>query len=122
MSPTRFWREGLGGQAMRGAALLVGAGLLLLAGAFSVAANDLDFATWLRDFKVEARQHGISQRTLNTALDQVTPLPHVIELDHRQPEFTLTFDEYVARVVSDARVDRGRELLDEYQGLLSRVG
>ena len=122
MSPTRFWREGLGGQAMRGAALLVGAGLLLLAGAFSVAANDLDFATWLRDFKLEARQRGISQRTLNTALDQVTPLPHVIELDHRQPEFTLTFDEYVARVVSDARVDRGRELLDEYQGLLSRVG
>ena len=100
---------------------LVAAVILVLSWTASAFANDLDFSTWLRDFKLEARQNGISSRTLTTALDHVTPLAHVIELDHKQPEFTLTFDEYVARVVSDARVERGRELRAQYRPILDRV-
>lgn len=48
-------------------------------------------------------------------------MPDVIELDRNQPEFTLTFDEYVTRVVPDSRVERGRSLLAEHADLLERV-
>jgi len=107
--------------AWRRAAALALACVLLLAGSARAFANDVDFSAWLRDFKQEARQHGISQRTLSAALDHVTPLPHVIELDRKQPEFNLTFEEYLARVVSETRVEQGRELLGQYQPILERV-
>ena len=44
---------------------------------------------------------------LEAALGDVEPLERVIELDRSQPEFTLTFDEYLARVVPLARVEKG---------------
>ncbi|MFI4987850.1 MAG: lytic transglycosylase domain-containing protein [Alphaproteobacteria bacterium] len=120
MTLKHIWRAAFGRAWLRTVAL-AGAMLLASAGSLPVAANDLDFASWLRDFKAEARTRGISQRTLDAALNQVTLLPRVIELDRKQPEFTLTFDEYVSRVVSPSRVDRGRELLAQRQALLARV-
>ena len=53
-----------------------------------------DFASWLRDLRAEAVRKGISQATLDTALSQIKPIPRVIELDRKQPEFTLTFAQY----------------------------
>jgi membrane-bound lytic murein transglycosylase B len=45
----------------------------------------------------------------------------VIELDHRQPEFTLSFADYIAHVVPESRVEHGRDLLKENQELLAKV-
>ena len=117
----RLLPSGARAWARRCAAMLVAATGVVVSASAAVAASDADFAAWLREFKIEARQHGISQHTLTAALDHVTPLPHVIELDRKQPEFTLTFEEYVARVVSDARVEQGRTLKTQYQAILARV-
>jgi membrane-bound lytic murein transglycosylase B len=46
----------------------------------------------------------------------------VIELDRHQPEFTMTWPQYRARIVSDARVARGRPLYGQYRGLIGQVG
>ena len=106
------------------------AGLLVLAGLLAVSltipfasglAATQSFETWLGDLRTEARGKGISDRTLDAAFAGVAPIPRVIELDRRQPEFTLTFEQYLSRVVPQQRVDRGRRLLREHADLLERV-
>jgi len=81
-----------------------------------------DFSTWLEALRVEARQRGIRPETLEAALAGVQPLPRVIELDRRQPEFTLTLEEYLKRVVPETRVERGKQLLNEHHTLLATIG
>lgn len=84
-------------------------------------ANTMDFQTWLKGLRKEAQTKGISARTLDLALADVAPIPKVLELDRHQPEFTLTFDEYIAKVVNAARIQTGRERLAEHRGLLERI-
>jgi len=80
-----------------------------------------DFDVWLVALRAEAADKGIRPETLNAALDGVTLLERVIELDRSQPEFTLTFQDYMARVVPSSRVERGRKKLRENHDLLQAV-
>ncbi len=95
------------------------AGLLMTANA--ALAADKPFAAWLDELRQEAAQRGISNATLQAALTGIELLPRVLELDRRQPELTLTFTQYLARVVPGARVERGRERLRESQALLDDI-
>lgn len=79
------------------------------------------FAEWLADFRREAVARGYSAPTLQSALDGLEPIPRVIELDRSQPEFTLTFKEYLAGAGSDDRIARGRKLLAKHRSMLNRV-
>jgi membrane-bound lytic murein transglycosylase B len=79
------------------------------------------FADWLADFEQEALADGISQTTLDQAFRNVAPIPRVIELDHRQPEVKLSFDDYIARIVSDARVGAAQRHLIVDHALLQQV-
>ncbi len=79
------------------------------------------FDDWLAEFRAEARAAGVSERTLERALAGVAPIPRVIELDRRQPEGTMTFVQYRERVINNARIQKGRRLLEEHRALLSRV-
>ena len=87
-----------------------------------LAANPQDFPTWLDELKREAHGKGISQRTLDDSLDNIHPLDRVLELDRKQPEFTLTFRDYLTRVVNDVRVEKGKRLLEEHRHLLDEIG
>ena len=80
-----------------------------------------DFDQWLRELRAEARTKGINDAVLDDALKGVKPIPKVIELDRKQPEFTLTWSEYLGRVVNDTRVERGRALAGEHARLLAGV-
>jgi membrane-bound lytic murein transglycosylase B len=80
-----------------------------------------DFASWLRGFRREAMAAGIRPATLDAAFDGVQPIPRVIELDHKQPETTLTFDQYIERVVNQQRRDTARQRLAENRALLDEV-
>ncbi len=110
-------------------------GALLCAWGFGVAANAQEatappkpavmehtsFEQWLDDFKAEARAKGISSETLASAFQDVTPLARVLELDQRQPEFTLTLGRYLKSAITEQRVDQGRKLLAKHGGLLQEV-
>jgi membrane-bound lytic murein transglycosylase B len=85
-------------------------------------AADTDFATWLAAFKAEAVQQGISPKTVEAAFVGVEPIQHVIELDHRQPETTITFATYIERVVTAKRVEAGRQHLADNRALLDEIG
>ncbi|MGE5840404.1 MAG: lytic murein transglycosylase, partial [Deltaproteobacteria bacterium] len=87
----------------------------------SQAQKKKSFEAWLADFKSEAAAKGISQATLQSALSKVHYLPKVIELQKNQPEFKFTVEEYLARVASEARVMRGREVLAEHRLLLQKM-
>lgn len=103
---------------MAAAAMGLGAAV---GGSRSAWANDQEFSAWLRDLRREAGEKGISGATLDAALGDIQPLSRVIELDRRQPEFTLTFEEYLGRTVSQGRIDKGRGLYAQHRDLLRAV-
>jgi membrane-bound lytic murein transglycosylase B len=80
-----------------------------------------DFSAFLAGLRRDARRAGIAPSVLDRALVGLRPNPRVIELDRHQPEFTLTWEQYRSRIVSDARIARGRELLVQHRALLDRV-
>ena len=86
----------------------------------SLAAPD-SFSTLIAGVKAEARRAGIRQATLDRAFTGVRANQKIIELDHHQPEFTLTWQQYRDRIVSDARIARGRELYARNRALLAAV-
>ena len=79
------------------------------------------FAVWLEELRAEALEQGISAATLDVALAGVKPIPRVIELDRSQPEGTLTFKQYMDRVVPNSRVAKGRAMLKENAAALGAV-
>jgi membrane-bound lytic murein transglycosylase B len=93
---------------------------VLAAPAAHAAEND-GFRKFLAGLRKDARRAGVSDSTLDRAFANIAPNPRVIELDRHQPEFVLTWDQYRARLVSDARVARGRVLLMQHRALLARV-
>ncbi len=79
------------------------------------------FDIWLKDLKTEALQGGVSQQVLDEALDGVTLNPRVIELDRRQPEFSMTFERYIKTRLSETRINKGREKVAANHTLLNDV-
>ena len=92
---------------------------LALAGAPAGAATGFD--AWLEGVRKEARERGLKEATIVSALSDIRPIARVVELDRKQPEFKLTLDQYLTRVVSKARVEKGRARLAEHRGLLRKV-
>jgi membrane-bound lytic murein transglycosylase B len=87
-----------------------------------VVAQTVDIADWLEALKAEVIEKEIRVSTFERALSNFKPIQRVIDLDRRQPEFTLTFDQYLRRVVPKQRVNRGRKKLTQHRKLLSQVG
>ncbi len=79
------------------------------------------FDAFLAGVRTEARAHGIAATTLDHALRGLRPNQKVIDLDHHQPEFQLTWDQYRSRIVSDARVQRGREFYAANRAVMGKV-
>jgi membrane-bound lytic murein transglycosylase B len=93
----------------------------LLFCATSASAQSTDFATWLQAMRQDALSQGISGDTFDKAIAGVQPIPRVIELDHKQPELTLTFQEYIDRVVPQTRRDAARQHYLDNRALLEEV-
>ena len=84
--------------------------------------SNVPFAIWLKELRAEAASRGVRAATIEEALRGVKLIPRVIELDRRQPEFTLTFRQYMDRVVPESRVKKGRQRLSENRELLEGIG
>ena len=84
-------------------------------------ASEEPFHIWLRDFKEEAKKEGISSKVLSEAFQGVRPSDEVLRLDRTQPEHTITFSQYLDKVVSDSRIDSGQENLSNHKHLLHTI-
>jgi len=88
----------------------------------SAASANASFEQWVRQLRPQATAQGVSAATFDAAFAGLKPVPRVIELYERQPEVKLSFDQYLARVVPQSRIDRGRQLLKENKALLEQIG
>ena len=94
--------------------------LLTLSVVRPLAASEMapPFSQWLEGVRTEAEAAGIAPGFLKSVFAGLRPIKRVIELDRRQPEFTLTFWNYLGKAVSPLRVRRGREMLAKHDALL----
>lgn len=90
--------------------------------ALPLTAGAAEFDTWLKDLRAEAQGRGITTATLDGALNGISLIPRVVELDRKQPEFTLTYTQYRDRVVPRSRINKGRRKLAENRALLEKIG
>ncbi len=82
--------------------------------------NPGPFAEWLAGVRAEAAAAGLSARAL-AALDGLTPSPEVLRRDRSQGVFTQHFLEFSGRMVSQDRLDGGRQRLQRHDDLLGRI-
>ena len=88
----------------------------------ALAEPDAKFLEWLAGVRMEARTQGISDAILDKSLADTAPIPRIIELDGNQPESTITFTNYINRIVNATRVRIGRAKLDAHRKILDQVG
>jgi membrane-bound lytic murein transglycosylase B len=80
-----------------------------------------DFYSFLAGLRRDAAAHGVRASTVDAALRNAQYLLHVIELDRKQPERTMTFGEYLEKVVTAQRMDGARHQLSENRILLDGI-
>jgi membrane-bound lytic murein transglycosylase B len=96
--------------------------LLLSSSLLAQDSNPQSFDEWLLQLRQQAGSLGISSATLDAAFaDVAEPQDRVLELDRSQPEFVQTFTGYMRNRMSDARIARGRQLLEEHKDLFARI-
>jgi membrane-bound lytic murein transglycosylase B len=79
------------------------------------------FRAWVQGLRPTALQQGISAATFDATLGNVAPVPRVLELDARQPEFVQTFLDYLERRVTPNVVAQGQRALAENAALFAAV-
>ena len=97
--------------------------LIILAISISplASADETDFNQWLSELRTEATSLGISDKVLDGALGNATPIKRVIELDRRQPEFTMTFEDYLSKIASTTRARVAATKLIEHDEILTKI-
>src|SRR5215212_9270261 len=103
--------------------VLLGAAPLLAVplGGGPATAAESDFSAFLAGMRRDATAQGIRPGTIDVAFRSVQFLPRVVELDRKQPERKFTFAEYLAKVVTQQRLDDARQKLVENGTLLQHV-
>jgi membrane-bound lytic murein transglycosylase B len=80
------------------------------------------FDRFVEGVKTEARRRGIAQATVTAAFAGVRPNQRVIELDRRQAEGGLQWEDYRDRImVTPTRIQNGQRLYRENADLLRRI-
>ena len=65
-----------------------------------VSNNETTWEDWIKQTKQELKQKKFKQSTINY-LDEIKYNPKIIELDRKQPEFKLTFDQYLKNIITE---------------------
>jgi membrane-bound lytic murein transglycosylase B len=95
--------------------------LLLAASLSTICAAPEGFQNFLAGLRADARRAGISSVTLDRAFAGVQPNQKVLERDRHQPEFTMTWAQYRALLITDQRIANGRAAYAQSRTLLERV-
>jgi membrane-bound lytic murein transglycosylase B len=98
------------------------AALLLILCSAPALANPQPFGAWLEAFKRDAQAQGITATMLDQAFATVWPDPRIIRLDRKQPEGSITLDQYLRNTVTQGRVQQGANLYFRHKMLLDEIG
>ncbi len=80
-----------------------------------------NFALWLKDFKKEAINSGISVEVVNDVLSNARFLPKVIEYDRYQPEFYEDTFTYIKKRTSNKKIKDGIRLYKKEKFVIDKV-
>lgn len=83
--------------------------------------NSGNFTTWLQDFKQEAEVSGISAGVISSALNGIQLDPSIIRKDRAQGVFSQSFLQFSSRMVSQYRLDYGRNALKKRADMFARI-
>ena len=79
------------------------------------------FLIWKSDLKKEAITLGVNNDTFDKVFSTVKIIDKVIELDRKQPERRITFQEYLNKSLSSKRIQLGREKYTSYEKELDAI-
>lgn len=80
-----------------------------------------EFPSYIEQLKHQALAQGISQAAVDSAFANVHFVDRVITADRNQLENKVTLDDYLQRVLPAGKIQRGREMLRQYQSQLARA-
>ena len=79
---------------------------------FKYKENLISWEKWLNNLKIELKSLNLKADTVKI-LNEIKFNSRVVELDKKQPEFKLTFNQYLSKVITPNRVERGKLKLKE---------
>jgi membrane-bound lytic murein transglycosylase B len=83
---------------------------------------DAKFVSFIQSLWPEAKAAGIPRDVFDRAFAGITePDPDVLKLANNQPEFTTTTSQYLAKAVTQARIDSARSMKAEDANLLGQI-
>src|SRR3954469_7769038 len=99
--------------------------ILLFAATTAIAAGPAlaqnNFQACLQNIRNDALGQGVPAATIDTAFRGLTPDQKAIDLDGRQPEFSLTYGKYIANAVTADPIVKGPQKLAQYRGPLTQL-
>ncbi len=95
--------------------------LLAPAGAQPQDGKGTEFGTYIRQLWPQAQSRGIARATFDRAFAGIAPDPSVIALTQRQAEYGRPVGDYVAGVVSPARLAGGHRQIAQWRDTLAAV-
>ncbi len=101
--------------------ILLAATTALLAFPAAAHAQSGEFRDCLQNIRNEAVRQGVPATVADRAIQGLTPDQKVLDLDARQPEFSLTYGKYVGNSVTPDRIAKGQQKLTQYGGLLGQL-
>ena len=81
-----------------------------------------NFSIFLDEVASEALSLGISKKVINDFKKSSVFIPKVIKYDKSQPEFRLTLDQYLKRVVTPLKIKNANKKYKENKAILIKVG
>ena len=87
---------------------------------YSYENNKIGWNEWIKSLKNDLQESDLKVSTLKL-LDDLKFNERVVQLDRKQPEFKLTFNEYLKNVISDKRVKNGKKKIYENNDLLNEI-
>ena len=83
--------------------------------------SDEKFNLFINNISNDALKKGVSDKVIKQFKKKAYFIPRVIELDRSQPEFKLTLNQYLKRVVTPLRIKKANKKYKENKILLNKI-
>ena len=93
--------------------------LVVLAGLSLPTTAMASSADFVRGLWPEAQSVGVSRQAFDAAFASYNPIPQVMELTKKQPEFTQTVQQYIDKRITAAQASKGQAMRGEWAQTLS---
>jgi membrane-bound lytic murein transglycosylase B len=80
-----------------------------------------DFQSCLQTVKADATRQGVPAAIADRAFQGLTPDQKIVDLDSKQPEFSLTYARYIGNAVTSDRIVKGQQRMAQHRALLDAL-